>query len=151
MSPEDEVLSPNRREEAEQPTLRRQGGAVVDDLRDAVLHLVRYVESLCELFQLEMQSYVQRQKNCAIGVIIGFGFIGCAYLFLCALAAMLLAPVLTAVWAVTAVVLFNVFAGLVALLVAGLSRPSKLAPDTVQEIKNDIECAKLYLNAKGKR
>lgn len=146
-----EEHSPDRRGSAEQPTLRQQGGVVVGGLRDAVLHLVRHIESLCELFQLEMQDYARRQKNYAIGLALGLGFLGCAYLFLCVLAVMLLTSALTMVWAVAAVIAFNILAGLISLLIAGHSRSGKLAPDTVQEIKNDIECAKLYLNAKGKR
>lgn len=146
-----EERSPSRQNTADQPTLRQQGGVVVGGLRDAVLHFMRHVESLGELFQLEMQDYARRQRNYVVGLLIGACLMGCAYLFLCVLGTILLERVLRLEWAIAAVILFNVFAGLIVTLIAGYSRPTKLAPDTVQEIKNDIECAKLYLNAKGKR
>ena len=150
-SDSEELRSSCQQGSGDRPTLRQQGGVVVGGLRDAALHFVRHVESLCELFLLETQDYARRQRNYALGLALGLGFVGCAYLFLCVLAIVLLAPLLTEVWAVAAVVLFNLLAGLITLLVAGHSQPGKLAPDTVREIKNDIECAKLYLNAKGKR
>ncbi len=148
----DEIQAPRTGDGSEErSTLRQQSGAVVGGLRDAVLQLVRHVEALAELFELEMQEYVRRQKRYVVAMAVGAGLLGCAYLVLCIYAVLLLQPVLTLSWAVLSVVLFNVLVGFIALLVAGNSKPTGLAPDTVKEIKNDIECAKLYLNGKGKR
>ena len=52
--------------------------------------------------------------------------------------------------AVLAMAIFNALAGLVALLVSKRAKSEGVAPETVKELKNDLECVKLYLRGKEK-
>lgn len=132
------------------PTLREQGGEVVSDLRQAVLHATRHAESLAELLHLELGEYARGQVRRALALSVAAALFVCAYLLLCAFAVVELQPLLGTRWAILAVVLFNVALGLVALLVAALCKPAGVAPATVQEIKNDLRCVQLYLKGKEK-
>lgn len=131
-------------------TLREQGEAVVTDLRSVSLHVFRHLESLAELFSLELREYGRRQICYMMTLIAGAVLLLCAYLVLCFFAVVALSPLIGHTWAFLAVVAFNVVAGGVMLLVAALRKPDAVAPSTVQEIKNDIRCVQLYLKGKAK-
>lgn len=133
-----------------QPSLRQQGGEVVSDVREAVLQITRHVEALAELFHLELREYGRSQARRATALALGVALLMCAYLLLCIFAVVELQPVMGLRWAFLAVLVFNAVAGVMALLVAVLCKPSGVAPSTVQEIKNDIRCVQLYLKGKEK-
>ena len=64
---------------------------------------------------------------------------------------MLQAFLIKPMWAaVLAMAIFNAHAGLVALLVSKRAKSEGVAPETVKELKNDLECVKLYLRGKEK-
>ncbi len=130
-------------------TLREQGGAVLGGVRETVLHATRHVEALAELLQTELNEYGNRQVRRLIGVLAGVALLLCAYLMFCISAALVLLPILKPVWApALAVAIFNALAGLVTLLVSKSGKTSGVAPETVKELKNDLECIKLYLKGK---
>lgn len=131
-------------------TLREQGEAVVSDMRDAALHISRHLESLVELFHLELCEYGRGQARRLLALAVGSVLLVCAYLLLCLFAVVELQPHWGFMWAFLAVILFNVVAGGAALLVAALCKPAGVAPATAQEIKNDIRCIQLYLKGKAK-
>lgn len=131
-------------------TLREQSGAVVSDVRDAVLHATRHLEALVELFRLELHEYRRCQVRRLVAVAVGAVMLLCSYMLLCLYAVVALQPYLGLLWSFMAVFMFNLIVGLAVLLVAALRRPTAIAPATSQEIKNDIECIKLYLKGKEK-
>lgn len=132
------------------PTLLEQGGEVVSDVRQAVLHTMQHVEALAELLHLELGEYAQRQARRAFVLAVAAVLLVSAYLMLCFYAVVELEPLVGMRWAILAVVAFNAVLGLVALLVAALCKPAGVAPATMQEIKNDVRCVQLYLKEKGK-
>ncbi len=130
-------------------TLREQGGAVLGGVRETVLQATRHAEALVELFQTELNEYGRRQVRRLMAAVVGVALLLCAYLMLCIFAVLVLMPVLKPVWApVLAVVIFNALAGLVALLISKSGKAAGVAPETVKELKNDLECVKLYLKGK---
>ena len=135
-------------EHPEEPaTLREQGGAVLGGVREAVLHATRHVEALAELLQVELNEYGRRQARRLTAALVGVALLLCAYLMLCVFVVLVL--ILKPTWApVLAVVIFNALGGMVALLVGKCGKPAGVAPETVKELKNDLECVKLYLKGK---
>lgn len=133
---------------AKSETLREQGGLIVSNVRDAVFYATRHLETLVELFQLELCEYGRKQTRRMIALIIGAVLLLCAYMLLCIFAVVELQPLMGTMWAFLAVFAFNVVVGLVALLVGALCKPTGVAPSTVQELKNDIRCVQLYLKEK---
>lgn len=133
---------------SERPSLFKQGEGVVSDVRGAVLSAARHFEALAELFMLELREYGQSQARRLVALLVGAVLLLSAYVMLCIFAVVLLWPVLGLDWAMGAVLAFNVVAGVVALLVAAACKPKGLAPATSQEIKDDIQCIKLYLKEK---
>ncbi len=133
-------------------SLREQGGAVLGGVREAVLHVARHVEALAELIQVELEEYGRRQAKRFTAVMVGVVLLLCAYLMLCIFAVLMLQTfVIKPMWAaVLAVAIFNALAGLIALLVSRCGKSAGVAPETVKELKNDIECVKLYLKGKEK-
>lgn len=134
-------------------SLREQGGAVVSGVRAAVLQATRHLEALSELLMLELREYRDAQLRRVVRIAAGAALLVAAYLLLC------MAVVCTGflLWgsaglyvAFGVVVLFSMLAGL-ALLCSGISRkPEGLAPATCRELKDDIQCIKLYLKGKEK-
>ena len=66
-------------------SLRTQGGAVVSDVRTAVLHATRHLESLAELLQLELHEYGRAQVRRLALLAVGGILLLCAYALLCLL------------------------------------------------------------------
>lgn len=134
----------------EQPSLLEQGEGVVSDVKGAVLHAARHLEALYELFVLELREYGRHQMRRMVAMLVGAVLLGVAYLLLCMLAVAFLAVELGLMTALVIVIAFNALAGGVAVVVAAVCKPSGIAPATGQEIKDDIQCIKLYLKGKGR-
>lgn len=121
----------------------------MSDVRSAVLSATRHVESLAELFAIELREYTRSQIRRIAALVLAAVLLLCAYIVLCIWGALALMPLLGLQWALLVIVLVNVVLALVALLVAALCKPSAVAPATQQELKNDLQCVKLYLKGKG--
>lgn len=133
-------------------SLRAQGSAVLGGVRGTVLHAMRHVEAIAELLQVELNEYGRRQARRLAAVMVGVVLLLCAYLMLCMFGVLMLqAFLIKPMWAaVLAMAIFNALAGLVALLVSKRAKSEGVAPETVKELKNDLECVKLYLRGKEK-
>lgn len=129
-------------------TLREQGGAVVSSARSAVLHATGHLEALAELLQVELREYGRCQMRRVVAVAIGGVMLLCAYMLLCVLAVVAFGGMLGLLNSLLAVIGFNAVVGLIILLLGVKCRPAGIAPATTQEIKNDIQCVKLYLKGK---
>lgn len=139
--------------DAQEDSLREQSGAVVHGVRAAVLHATQHFEALVELLQLELLEYGRAQVQRAALALAGVVLLVVAYLFLW----MGLVMYCLAEWgsvgficAVGAAVAFNLVAGGVALLAAVRRKPVGVAPATCRELKDDLQCIKLYLRGKDK-
>ncbi len=120
-------------------------------VRETTLHTMHHVEALTALLQMELHEYGRRQVRRFTAALVGVALLLCAYLMLCLFAAWVLTPVIKPMWApLLAVVIFNALSGLVALLVSRNCKANGVAPETIKELKNDLECVKLYLKGKEK-
>lgn len=140
----------SRRTPAEQTTLQKQGGRVLADVRETALQLTTHLEALTELFRLELKEYGARQARRAAFLVAGVFLLLCAYLMLCAVACVLLSDCVGWLWATVSVCLFNVVLGCAGLLVAAKCKPGSVAPATVQEIKDDVQCIRIMLRGNEK-
>lgn len=132
-------------------SLRTQGGAVVSDVRGAVLQFTRHVEALAELLQLELQEYGHAQVRRLVLLALGAVLLLLAYVFLCLVGILVCACVWGAVGAFSAsggVVVVNLSVGLWALHRGMKHKPEGIAPATCSELKDDLQCIKLYLKGK---
>lgn len=136
--------------ENRQPTLREQSGAVVSDVRAAVLHSAQHLEALGELLRLELREYGRRQVRRVVTGALGVALLLCAYITGCFCVVVELQPLVGLRVAFLAVIIFNAVVGGVLLLAAALRKPASLAPTTCEEIKKDIECVKIYLKGNEK-
>lgn len=135
------------------PTLREQSGEVVADLRQAAAHGAHHIGALAELLQLELGEYMRGQTRRMVALMVGGVLLACAYLLLCLLAVEALrayTSVPDVRYALLIVVGGNVLLGLVALWIGRLCKPAAVAPATLQEIKNDVQCIQLYLKNREK-
>ena len=121
---------------------------MVADVLRAAEHAVHHLSALTELLQLELREYARLQTKRIIAVAMGAVLLLCASLLLCLYAVLELQPLLGLRWSLLAVVGGNVVLGLVALLVGAHYKPAGVAPDTMQEIRNDVRCVQLYLKRK---
>lgn len=140
----------SRDTESKLTTLQKQGGTVLADVREALLQTSEHVEAVVELFRLELKEYGERQARRIVALIVGVFLLLCAYAVFCAFACVLLSMWLSWPWAVAIVCLLNALLGGAA-IVAGLRcKPGAMAPATMQEIKDDVQCIKLMLKGNTK-
>lgn len=134
-------------------SLRAQSGAVVTGVRAAVLHTMRHLEALAELLQLELREYGRIQMHRAGLMLVGAVLLLVGYVFLW-LAAIIVCDVcwgrVAGYIALGSAFVFNILAGLCTLVAAMRRKPESVAPATCQEIKDDLQCIKLYLRGKEK-
>lgn len=126
-------------------SLREQGGAVVSGVRAAALHATKHVEAVAELLMLELSEYGRTQMRRAIGIAVGAVFLLIAYVMLC-----WLVVCCCGMMGVIIVIAFNLLVGVVFLVCAMNNKPEGIAPATCQEIKDDLQCIRLYLKGKEK-
>lgn len=137
----------------ENSSLRAQSGSVVSGVRAAVLQATRHLEALAELLQLELREYGRAQVLRVVTIVVGAALLLVAYAFFCFAAVVVsheLWGFLGACIALGAVVLVNLLVGLAVLYVGIKRKPEGVAPATCRELKDDIQCVKLYLKGKEK-
>lgn len=134
-------------------SLREQGGAIVSDVRAAVLHATRHLEALAELLQLELQEYGRAQFRRMVCIAVGAVLLLVGYAFLW-LVGVVVCGTLWGAWgvygALGAATLFNILVGLWALCRGIKRKPAGIAPATCRELNDDLQCIKLYLRGKEK-
>lgn len=140
----------SRDTEGKLTTLQKQGGSVLADVREALLQTSDHVEAVLELFRLELREYGERQARRIVALVTGVFLLLCAYAVFCAFACVLLSMWLGWLWAVASVCLLNALLGGVAVVVGIKCKPGAIAPATVQEIKDDVQCIKLMLKGNTK-
>ena len=137
-------------EPTERPSLRDESAGVVAEVRGALLHAAQHVCALAELFSLEAREYGRSQVRRLVLLLVGAALLGCAYLMLNLLGVLVLGRELRDyVLAASIVAGFNAVVGGVVVLVALCRKPAGMAPATCRELKDDLQCVKLYLKGKG--
>ncbi|MBR5521920.1 MAG: phage holin family protein [Akkermansia sp.] len=131
-------------------TLQQQGGTVLADVREALLQTSNHLEALVELFQVELKEYGEKQARRIAALVVGVFLLLCAYAVFCAFACVLLSSWLGWLWAVAVVCLINVLLGGVALWCGLKCKPGPVAPATMQELKDDVQCIRLMLKENKK-
>lgn len=133
----------------ERPGLREQGESVLRNMRQAGLHAAQHVETLAALLQEELTEYGRRQSCRVVLLLIGGVVLTCAYLTLCTLAVFLLQPLVASYpLALALVLIFNLVMGLLLLCLSKRFQPRGIAPQTLAELKTDLEWIKLSLKEK---
>lgn len=140
----------SRSSEGKLTTLQKQGGAVLADAREMLLQSSEHMGALIELFRLELREYGERQVRRIAALVAGVFLLLCAYAVFCAFACVLLSAWLGWLWAVGIVCVANVLLGVVALMFGFRCKAGPIAPATVQEIKDDVQCIKLMLKGNTK-
>ena len=140
----------SRDSESKITTLQKQGGAVLADVREVLLQASHHMEALLELFQLELREYGEKQARRIAALVVGVFLLLCAYAVFCALVCVLFSAWLGLAWAVAIVCLINVLLGGVALWYGVKSKPGPIAPATLQELKDDVQCIRLMLKENKK-
>ncbi len=132
------------------PTLREQGGGALHGLRRTALGAVTHVESLLELFRLELREFGRRQARRVAAIVLGVGLLLVSYLLFCVVLCVLLSLWMHLLAAVAIVFAINVLAGGTALAVGLRMRAGALAPATMQELKTDFQCLKIAIGENRK-
>ncbi len=140
----------SRNSESKLTTLQKQGGSVIADVREVLLQVSDHLEAVLELFRLELREYGEKQVRRVVALAAGVFFLLCAYAVFCAFACVLLSIWLGWIWAVAIVCLINALLGGVAIVVGLKCKPGSVAPATMQELKDDVQCIKLMLKGNKK-
>ncbi len=131
-------------------TLQKQGGSVLSDVREALLQTSDHLEAVLELFRLELREYGEKQARRIAALVAGVFLLLCAYFVFCALLCVLLSSWLGWVWAVAVVCLANALPGVAAVVMGLKCKPGAIAPATLQELKDDVQCIRLMLKGNTK-
>ncbi|MBQ1960419.1 MAG: phage holin family protein [Akkermansia sp.] len=140
----------SRSSESKLTTLQKQGGSVLSDARESLLQASEHIEAVLELFRLELREYGEKQVRRVVALVVGVFLLLCAYAVFCAFACVLLSTWLGWTWAVAVVCLVNALLGVVAIVVGLKNKPGAIAPATMQELKDDVQCLKLMLKGNTK-
>lgn len=118
--------------------------------RGVAQRAVEHTGALGALLSEEVKEYTAHQMQRLIMAILGCVLLLGSYFVLCALVTVLLAMYIGLPWSLGIVFLLNLLAGV--LLLVGVKRMAgkKLAPATVQELRNDWQCLKLLCKENSK-
>lgn len=118
--------------------------------RGVAQRAVEHTGALGALLSEEVKEYTAHQVQRLIMAILGCVLLLGSYFVLCALVTVLLAMYIGLPWSLGIVFLLNLLAGV--LLLVGVKRMAgkKLAPATVQELRNDWQCLKLLCKENSK-
>lgn len=128
---------------------RDAGLAAADGARQTASEALQHAEALVALLRAELAAYAAQQAKRAALRAVAVGCLLVAYLGLCVLAVLLLAPVLGWPVAVGCLVLLHAAVAVLALALAARLRPGHPAPMTMAELQNDLQCLKMMLNKDG--
>ena len=128
---------------------RDAGLAAADGARQTASEALLHAEALVALLRAELAAYAAQQAKRAALRAVAAGCLLVAYLGLCVLAVLLLAPVLGWPVAVGCLVLLHAAVAVLALALAARLRPGHPAPMTMAELQNDLQCLKMMLNKDG--
>ena len=128
---------------------RDAGLAAADGARQTASEALLHAEALVALLRAELAAYAAQQAKRAALRAVAAGCLLVAYLGLCVLAVLLLAPVLGWPVAVGCLVLLHAVVAVWALFLAARLRPGHPAPMTMAELQNDLQCLKMMLNKDG--
>ena len=131
-------------------SLRERGTAVAQSVGDAFSRGSAHVATLAALFKVEAAIWGGRalRKTCLL--LVGAFLVVVAYAFTVVVGCLLLAESIGWLWTLTAVAAFHAVAGLAVICGAVKMKTGEIAPGTVQEIKNDIQCLRILLKDSDK-
>lgn len=123
--------------------LRAEAAATVQQACGVAQRSLEHTRALGELFSEEVKEYTQHQvKRVAMLVVACVLLLG-AYFVFCAVLAVVFNIWLGLVWALVLVCLLNLLVAVLLLIRARAMSGKKLAPATIEELKNDWQCLKL--------
>lgn len=139
-----------RKDDRQESSLREQGAAVARGVGDTISRGAAHVATLAELFRLEAGEYTGRLAAKLVPLAAGVFFAVAGYALLMACAACLLAEAIGWPLALGSLCAANFLVGGVLLLVARKRPLGPIAPETVREINNDVQCIRILLKEGNK-
>ncbi|MGN0821484.1 MAG: phage holin family protein [Akkermansia sp.] len=124
---------------------REAGAAAANGARETAAEALQHAEALVALLRAELAVYAAQQAKRMALRVVAVACLLVAYLGLCVLAVLLLAPVMGWAPAVGCAVLVHALVAAVALFSAARLRPGHPAPMTMEELRNDLQCLKMML------
>lgn len=130
---------------------RKRSEAACSDAREVCAHVQEHLTALAELFSLELSHYLRVQTIRTL-LYLAAGFVLCvAYLVFWAFVITLLSSLTGWVWATAISCALNLLAAFILFRAAGAIKPGAVAPDTLKEVKNDLQCLRLLLQNKQEK
>lgn len=123
--------------------LKSEAVSVVRQVRSVAQRAVEHTSALGALFSAEVKEYASVQVCRLAMVVAACVLLLGAYLLLCALLVVVLLVWMPLAWALGCVFLLNLAVAVCLLLLVKYTAGKKLAPATVEELKNDWQCLKL--------
>ena len=131
--------------------LRAESAAAVEQVRNVAQRTLEHTGALGELFSFEVKEYAQHQVKRVVMLVIACILMLGAYFVSCALLAVVLHFWLGLAWSLAVVCLLNVVVALLLLRCVKTMSGKRLAPATVEELKNDWQCLKLLIKGSNER
>lgn len=127
-----------------------KGPALWESTRETAAQTMEHAQALAELFRTELDEYIERRRIRMLCIALAAVMLLAAYELLCALLAVLLAPMVGLAMALGIVLLLNLCAATLLLTWAAAQSREPLAPATRTELKNDWKCLKLLIKGSAK-
>ena len=123
--------------------LREELAAVVQQARGVAQRTVEHTGALGALFSAEVKEYAAHQVQRLVMAVLACVLLLGAYVAFCAVLTVLFSTWLGWLWALSVVCLLNLVVAVLLMMIVKSMGGKRLAPATVEELKNDWQCLKL--------
>jgi uncharacterized membrane protein YqjE len=139
------------RDKNQKSVLREEAAAAVLQARNVAQRTVEHGSALAALFSAELKEYTVHQVRRLVMLVVACVLLLGAYGVLCALLAVALGLYIGIVCSLAVVVVLNILVAGALLYGAVKMGGKKLAPATVEELRNDWQCLKLLFKESSKQ
>lgn len=119
-------------------------------LHDFFMHSAVHIGALAELFAVEASEYSTLLRRRVLLLCIGGAAMAVAYFSLWAILVMLMWENWCGYGALAVLTGFHFLVALIFIIAGWMTKPGRLAPMTVEELKSDLTCIKLSLSENDK-
>ena len=123
--------------------LREELAAVVQQARGVAQRTVEHTGALGLLLSAEVKEYAAHQVQRLVMAVLACVLLLGAYVAFCAVLTVLFSTWLGWLWALSVVCLLNLVVAVLLMMIVKSMGGKRLAPATVEELKNDWQCLKL--------
>lgn len=129
---------------------KRQAGEAFAGVREAAAQVSEHLGALADLFAAELQVYMKQQVRRMCYLAAACVLLAGAYLVACALLSVALHYWLGWLGALGTVLGVHVMGAVILVMAASRCRTQGIAPQTMNELKNDWQCLELMFKTKAK-